>query len=784
MRRSWVAFFALTAAFAGQARAAEPTPGFPEPVVQWGVQKGETCDDVAKALYGSAKHVGLLSRYNRVSCKAGVPLTEGQTLVLPATVTTIPDAKLRSMNPDVRARPPGGTWNAAASGMPLYSNSSVNTLDKGRADVEFVDRTRVFLAPNTLVVIYGTANQTHVSKTPPAAVEVESGEVKAGLSALRGDAVEVAIKGGGRVSASSRDTVVERKGQRTTVAVFNGKAGVVSGGKTIEVPTNFGSRFVGTAPPMPPRPLPPAPAWAAGGTEAIAFAPAGQGLITATWAPEPSAVSYRVELARDETFNDLIAREEVPASILAFRAEKLPAGTYYLHVRAIDKEEFLGIASKSRTIRLVDAQLQTGGGALKDHAIEANPYGVLGFGVAPDLEMAIDDGPFGPVPAQLDLQKRAPHVLHVRARGATAAENIDVTYVKVAAKIEVSPGKDRRSLTTTITVSGIEGVDVNGRVAPHLRAHLPAVSAAVGAAAATVQDVALTPGAAPGLFSAVIPLPQSLDATGPIRLDVVDGRGSVLGTTTADLAAPTPVLEKPVVAAAMPKIGADAPLWSLSPLTDVPWFAPTAANGAAIGVGVARVAGVTVFQGQLRASGSIGALGLDAALRSSPSEDGAPDGSAWLGARYRLVRIGQARFELAPSIRFGLPVVSGGPPARFEGAVAAGGVAGRFTWLADLGARIRLRDDHGLSGAPVAQGFLLAGATADATGWLRLHALVDAHLLGTDASGAKFLGGLGAGLEAGGAVFGGASVRLSPFASEGDTVFEGQLSLGVREARP
>src|SRR3954471_13047217 len=254
MRRSWVAFFALASASAGAARAAEPTPGFPEPVVQWGVQKGETCDDVAKALYGSAKHVGLLNRYNRVSCKSGVSLPEGLTLVMPATVTTIPDAKLRSMNPDVRARPPGGSWNAAASGMPLYSNSSVNTLDQGRADVEFIDRTRVFLAPNTLVVIYGTASRTQVSKYAPAAVEVDAGEVKAALAALRGDAVEVAVKGGGRVSAASRDTVVQRKGDRTTVAVFDGKAGVASGGTSVEVPKNFGTRFVGVARPAPPRP--------------------------------------------------------------------------------------------------------------------------------------------------------------------------------------------------------------------------------------------------------------------------------------------------------------------------------------------------------------------------------------------------------------------------------------------------------------------------------------------------------------------------------------------------
>jgi hypothetical protein len=781
MRRSWVLFFTLTGAFAGEASAAEPTPGFPEPVVQWGVQKGETCDDIAKALYGSAKHAGLLSRYNRVSCKAGASLPEGLTLVLPATVTTIPDAKLRSMNPDVRARPPGGSWNAAASGMPLYSNSSVNTLDKGRADVEFVDRTRVFLAPNTLVVIYGTANQTHVAKTPPAAVEVESGEVKAGLSALRGDAVEVAIKGGGRVSAASRDTVVERKGARTTVAVFNGKAGVVSGGKTIEVPTNFGSRFVGTAPPMPPRPLPPAPLWAPGGTEPIALAPAGQGIISATWAPEPSAVSYRVELARDETFNDLIAREEVPASIVAFRAEKLPAGTYYLQVRAIDREEFLGIASKSRAIRLVDAQLTTGGGTLKDHVIEASPYGMLRFGPAPDLEMAIDDAPFGPVPTQLDLQKRAPTKLRVRARGATAAETIDIAYVKVSAKIEASPGQDRRSLATTITLAGLDGIDVPGRVAPHLRAHF----SGEGGAAETTRNVALTPGAAPGLFSAVMPLPRPVESMGPIRLDVIDERGSLLGTTTANLAPPSapPAVAEPIVAP-MPRIGADAPLWSLSPLTDVLWFAPTASNTAAGGVTVARVAGETVFQGQVRASGAIGPLGLDASLRSNATGNATPDASAWLGARYRLLRIGQARFELAPSIRFGIPMVSGGPPSRFEGAIAAGGASGRLTWLADLGARVRLRDDGGLGGAPPVQGFAVAGATADATGWLRVHALVDAHVLAPDGSGARLLGGLGAGLEAGGAIFGAASVRVSPFASVGDSVFNAQLSVGVREARP
>ena len=84
--------------------------------MQWGVQKGETCEDIARALYGSAKWATLLQRYNHVACKSGVPLREGMTLILPEKPTTLPDAKLRSMNPDVRARPGGGGGGGAPGG--------------------------------------------------------------------------------------------------------------------------------------------------------------------------------------------------------------------------------------------------------------------------------------------------------------------------------------------------------------------------------------------------------------------------------------------------------------------------------------------------------------------------------------------------------------------------------------------------------------------------------------------------------------------------------------------
>lgn len=306
--RTGIALAPLLAASA--AHAADPTPGYPEPVLHWVIQKGETCEAIATAVYGSAKHTALLGRYSRVRCAE--ELTEGATLVIPAAPTSLPDAKLRSMNPAVQGRPAGGAWGPIGSGAPLFANHSVQTEETGRADIEFLDRTRIFLADRTLVVIYGTAARTNVRKNVAPVVELDKGEVKAGLAALRGEPVDVGVKGGGSVSAASKDTVVERKGERTTVAVFDGKATVKNAGRSIEVPEKFGTRFVGAAPPSPPRPLPPAPGWREGTDAALALA--GGGVLSASWSEVKDAKAYRFEIARDDRMSDSSrARRSRPA---------------------------------------------------------------------------------------------------------------------------------------------------------------------------------------------------------------------------------------------------------------------------------------------------------------------------------------------------------------------------------------------------------------------------------------------------------------------------------------
>jgi hypothetical protein len=755
---------------AGAARADGPasTPGYPEPVVQWGVQKDETCEDVAKAVYGSAKHAALVLRYNRVDCTRGKKLKEGQTLVLPASVTSLPTARLKSIHPDVKSKPSGGSWGPASAGQALSSSAGVNTLDEGRADIEFIDRTRVFLASNTLVIIYGTASQSAVSKTPPPAVEVQAGEVMAGLAALRGETVEVAVQGGGRVSASSRETIVERKGERTTVGVYDGKADVSSGGKTVNVPLNHGTRFTGATPPAPPRPLPPAPAWGAT-TSLFVIASAEGGQIKAEWDEVKDARSYRVEVARDEAFRDLVAREEVAATVRSFRADKMPPGRYHVAVRAIDKDEYLGVAAK-RAVDVVQIDVGASGAAAAPGELSTSPYAVLAMKATTKMELAIDDGPFGPMPATLDLAKRAPSRLRFRPEGAAAPYEVTVKYTEVTATVNAPISSGGGQANVEVTFGGVDGIDVAGRVAPVLRITQGGSASQVPLA---LKD---------GRWIATVTAPPE---GGSMRVDVLDGRGAILGT--GNVTRPKPPPPAPVVLLVkIPALGFTTETTQPSPVTGVPFWSPTARNAASAAVQTQIGGGGAGFRMQGTATGALGPFGVDATIRSQllghvDGPDDSHDDAAWLGVRARFLRVDWGHLEAGVAARFGFPVGELGPGERLEVAGALGGAAGSFTWLLNAGVRARVGEG---AAVPDDQIFLLAGGTTGWGDWLRAGLVVDAHVVRPPSGDADLRGGLSAQVEAGTSVYGALSLRLSPWEDDTtgfrDGLFSAQLALGLR----
>jgi hypothetical protein len=730
-----------------------PTPGFPEAVVQWGAQKGETCAEIAKALYGSPKYAHLLLRYNRISCMA--PMPENITLIAPAKVTSLPTARLRSMHPDVQTRPPGGAWSPGASGQPLGANHSVQTQESGRADVEFVDRTRVFLAPRTLVVIFDTASQTKVSKAQPPRVEVQEGEVRAGLAALRGAPVEVAVPGGGQVSAASRDTVVARKGERTTVAVFDGKASVSSAGKKVEVPLNHGTRFVQKQPPEPPRPLPPAPIFRPGTSGALALDEGG--LLRASWEPVPGAASYRVEVAREEDFGAPLVREEVPSDVTSFRGEKLPPGRYFLRVRAIDKEDFLGVAA-TRVITLVT--LRVARGRFQEGKLILRRKPGVEILAPPGVEIAADDGPFGPIPEALSLPDSLPRRL--RLRGAPDQPPLDIP-------VEADP--IRATVTTVPEGNGklrirvrIEGRTPEEALAEaHPRARVTARGASTETPLECFDDQHL------GALVTTLPGEE-------MRVEILDDGGTLFGVVTHREGAPPLVLPAPLP----PLLGAAAPLWAHQADAVSPWRAPRATSGASASA-LALPGDRGSYQLDARGSGAIGPVGLDLALRSRISGERASDGVIWSGARLPLHVALDHRFEVGAMLHGFFPTTRNAADPALEPAVAMAGRQGKLSWVVNGGGRVRLGHEAERTPTAVGQGFLVAGLALRLAPWLRGYLAADGRYLVDPAEGEALRAGGVLGVEAGTTWFAGVAARAGLREPSREGAITLQLTLGLRE---
>ena len=776
----------------GQQARAQGTGGYPEKIVQWGVQPGETCADISKALYGSAQHIAMVLRYNRVACTKGAPLQPGLTLILPAKVTNIPTARITSVNPQTRARTAGASWATARPGLPLTNNANVNTMKDGRAAIQFRDRTKIYMASNTLVVIYDTASQTAVAKTRPPNVELQEGELQAGLAALRGDdAVVVRVKGGGNVSARSRDAVVAKRGKRTVVSVFDGKALVKNAGASVKVPKNFGTRFVEKKKPEKPRPLPPAPRWDAGGSNVVVFAEAEGATLTASWAEVERAVSYRFEVSRNADFSDLVVRQLVPKDVRRFRGEKMPPGRYFLRVRAIDKDDFLGIASAVRQLRAVTVKWTRGQGEFAANGVAVSRFARVTLGAATDLEFALDDAPFVRVPKQIDFERLQPTKLRVRRRGDDGAVVLPVNYREVTA--HVSSAVADGVLAVHAKLAGTEGLNLAEDLKPSARVKWTGGNTELPL---TRQD--------DGRWFASMPAKKDTN----YDIDVVDKEGLVLGSARFEApgdasSAPTPPAPP---APPIPLIGPTLPPIGLHQRTNVMWFAPTPHNQANLSMLVGRRDGVA-FQGQVHASGALGPAGFEAMVRTRSGDDGLHgDTSGFLGVRYLAYRLGRGDIELAPSVRVGFPLDADGPAPRLEPGFAVGGNAGDFSWLGNFAVRIRLDDDEDRLYTDQATFSLLFGGTYSPLAWMRINALLDGHTwIREDGRfrqprGESLMGaGFSLGLEAGAQIFGAFSVRgsyetsldresLGSNSFDNDDLVEdtrfgiaGQLAIGVRE---
>lgn len=745
-------------AFASEALA--DTPGYGEKVVQWSVQSGETCEDVAKALYGSAKHKALVLRYNRVTCIPGAALKSGTTLVMPATIGERPTAKIASVKPDTVAKPPGATWSEATAGQPLADKSSVQTREAGRAGIVFADQSKVFLAEHTLVVIYGSASQSSVGRAPPAAVELKQGELQAGMAALRGTNAEVEIAGGGRVSAASRDAVIKLLNGLTTLSVFDGSADVSSAGRHVLVPTNQGTRFARGKPPEPPRPLPPAPVWAA--DQASSFLSLGGiegAVLTAAWRPVPNAKFYRIEVARDAQFEDVIVREQVAHQVDSFAVKRLPSGRYHLRVRAIDGDDFLGVATEARSVQLCDVQFEEGAGSVEGTIVTAHRHSKVRLCTAPQLELSRDGVLWTEFPSSVDLALAPAGPLHVRQKGQASTSSMTFALRPLTVTSALVDGT-----VASLTVPVEEGVTL---------------SSDVGLQARIVGDTQLLPVQFdPSQRTATVAVARL--ATGA-EVEFLDRYGNAIARVSGRDSSVPKVTPASSVVSARPRIGLHHFTASPEVSSDFSLWSPAAVPGAAVALAVSGSGDDLRVRSLVAARAAVGPVGVDATVRTpNLVESGAAvDSSVNLGANVLAYRAESALFEFGGGLHAIIPFEQSSPSTRIEPALSVGGQLGAWTWLGNVGARIRVEPERDIP-TDAEQAFVLAGATLDLTSWVRSFAMVDGSFgFREPGQAVQGRGGVSLGAEVGTWIIGSLSARVTPW-PETDGYVSGQLSLGVR----
>ena len=390
------------------------------------IEKGDSCEKLARELYGDESHIDVIHRYNPwLGAQLPHHLEPGQTLVLPKTLPpALPDAEVTVARRNVEARPPEASdWSSARPGLDLWRGWRVNTREQSSAQITFRDQTRIEMRENTLVIIYGGFGGSRgKARRETAEATLDRGALRSRLGAYTG-------KGDRAVTVTTPSAVAEFAGGASLVTVDaagtsrvanhgEGRAAVRSAGAKgpkgpkVRIAAKMGSKVDTGKPPTKPRPLPPTPAWIDRGTRMFVAVGELGGTIQGEWGAIAGAASYRVEVSEDPEGSELLTSQVVPASIHRFEAQGLPAGSYYASVAAVDGDTFESPPSERLPLTVVTVGLVTPGGASLPTPAPAatGPARVLRgtkLDVPSGLRCRVDDGVPSRAPVLTDAGEHA-----------------------------------------------------------------------------------------------------------------------------------------------------------------------------------------------------------------------------------------------------------------------------------------------------------------------------------------------------------------------------------------
>lgn len=265
-------------------------------------------------------------------------------------------AKLADVRRDVKIRPADSiAWSSASEGATVHNRDAVQTFQNSRARVDFTTNNELRIGQNSLVVFRSGAADPFLESREAAAVVMSgelSGRINAdyGVFALDFPAGVVELTADDQSGDAMDFRVGVNPDQSSTISILSGQADVNIDGVHYRVSAKQGLTIAQDGRTAGVRALPLSPVIHAPQDNAVARYLAAPPRIRFSWGPVPDAKNYRVEIAADPRFEEILVDELLNNA--AFTHGNLSSGEYFWRISARDGW-LQGPSSATHRLRIV-----------------------------------------------------------------------------------------------------------------------------------------------------------------------------------------------------------------------------------------------------------------------------------------------------------------------------------------------------------------------------------------------------------------------------------------------
>ncbi len=247
-------------------------------------------------------------------------------------------------------KPSDNVWKEVSVYEILQEGDRIRTLSQSYAHILFRDDSRLYLKENSQAMIR-RMRANLLENTEEAKVSLIEGDVLALLVGDKKDSnLEVEIPGI-QTKIKSRQFWISHDDQGSRFANYdNGAFEVSSGGENVVLKENQGTTVSHEQKPSDPRQLLPAPRLLEPDENTEGFQNPAD--VNPVWEKITGASSYMIEIAKDQSFTDIIRSQEFQQTKGSFPSD-LDSGVFFWRVISVSSDKLRGRSGESRRIKII-----------------------------------------------------------------------------------------------------------------------------------------------------------------------------------------------------------------------------------------------------------------------------------------------------------------------------------------------------------------------------------------------------------------------------------------------